>query len=157
MSKKTDLTIIQMNVEDANKTLCHKMKSANKQPVLLHPIRSRSAASGAMVGGFVLSRLYNARKGRYTGIDAHGVVKAELGIGPKANDKYAAVCFTHGSVCFTQTRPALMHGAIFTSAQDKRSVKAKANCGATATNRDGTLRVPIGWCAGCVSALSASV
>ena len=157
MAKKADLTIIQMNVEDANKTLCHKMKSANKPPALLHPIRARSAANGAMVGGFVLQRLITARKGRYTGIDAHGIVKAELGEGPKANDKYAAVCFTHGSVCFTQTRPALMHGAVFTSAQDKRSVKAKANCGATPTNRDGSLRVPIEWCKGCVSALSASV
>jgi len=157
MSKKTDIPLIETDAEDASRTLFAAYKAKGKAPPMLHPTHRRKAANGAVTGAVVLSRLVKARKGRYTGLDDAAIIKAELGVGPKQRDGYAVICFTHKEVCFTQTRGAAMHGAVHTSMQCKRSKKAIGNSGGT-KNTDGTVRVPIGWCSGCVASMtSASV
>jgi hypothetical protein len=131
-----------MDAATANKKRAATMAKGN-QHALIHKARSRKKSGGAFTAPIRLSKLPKTTGG-IEGAMAHHLD----GLHPKAGFNFAVICFTHGTATLCRTRHAATFGAVFTSARDGRTPKQIAQSGKDC---------PVKWCAGCVSAVAASV
>jgi len=126
---------------------------------IVHSPRLRSKSRGGCIAGVIRDAKYGWPS------DADGVLLStvrHLGIKNPDGRSCFAVCFTHGEAVAVRSRAALFHGAVFTAAMDTLDAtdapKRRMNSTAGTDNlRDGKPVVPIAWCAGCASAVDASL
>ena len=132
---KPSKAFVSMDAEEANA----RRKRAGKKPAQIHPARVRKAQgkAGAVTAPFIISRLPRGEDTTH-----------HFGVKNPQGKTHAVVCFKHNKAVLCASRHQATFGAVYTSGRDRRTPKQIIESGKTC---------PVQWCAGCVSALSASM
>ena len=135
MVRTPSQAFVTMDAEEANA----RRRRAGKKPCQVHParVRAKQGKANANTAPFMISRL---PRGEDT---AHHFGKKNPN-----SASWAVVCFTHKKAVLCTSRHHATFGAVYTSGRDKRTAKQLIASGKSC---------PVEWCAGCKSALSASV